>query len=215
MKNSGPTDNHSTQNVTKQCVEDTVQEALTEQRLRDEKKKNIMLFGLRESSKPMNEKEADDISNVNKIIKDIKGDDAVRVDRLVRAGRYEQNEENNSNDDNANVRPRAGPIKLFMPDMDSKSRVLNVLRLMIDNDRQGRFKYMYCQPDLTIKQRIEAKKRYQARSQMNREHSISKHISSNSSCFQLLVNDSSFIFCSNLENFLHQGNSERITSHTM
>lgn len=162
IKNTEPIDRQTNENsVTKEYVENSIQDALTEQRLREEKKKNIMIFGLKESTKPLEERKADDISCVNKIIKDVMGDDAVVVDRLVRVGRFDP--EQGAGNSDGNSRPKARPIKIFMPDLDSKMRVLNALRLMVNNDRQGRFKYMYCQPDLTIKQRVEARKRYQDR----------------------------------------------------
>lgn len=73
---------------------------------------------------------------------------AINVDKLVRTGRNEQEQQDsNVNESNTNTKPRARPVKIFFPDMDSKMRMLNALRLGVKNDRHGKFKRMHCQPD--------------------------------------------------------------------
>ena len=51
MKNSEITSNASeNETVTKQFIEETIQEVINKQRLRNEKKKNILIFGLKENT---------------------------------------------------------------------------------------------------------------------------------------------------------------------
>jgi len=51
MKNSEITSNASeNETVTKQFIEETIQEVINKQRLINEKKKNILIFGLKENT---------------------------------------------------------------------------------------------------------------------------------------------------------------------
>ena len=165
--------------VSKKEVEDVVREEFEEQKRIEDRKLNIMCFGIKESkSINLEARKKDDATIVNDIIHEVLGEEEdCNFSKLIRIGRpirdetaMDENEggqvegaEYNDIGGSQVMRKKIRPIRLTFDNMEKKKKVLDALRKTINESSTGRYKYIFFQQDLTWKQRDNAKAKRAAR----------------------------------------------------
>ena len=154
-------------------VEVLVREEFEEQKRIEERKLNVVCFGLEESSSMnIESRKKEDESTVKGIIEEVLGtDEEFNLTKLVRIGRPVSNAEeiesetSDSLDMNASQvkRRKIRPLRLTFDNAESKTKVLNSLRETVNEASSGKYKYIFFQQDLTWKQRETAKAKRAAR----------------------------------------------------
>lgn len=165
--------------VSKKVVEDMVREEFEEQKRIEDRKLNIMCFGIEESkSINLEARKKEDDNIVNDMIHEVLGEEEdCNFSKLIRIGRpiREENETDGIEGDQVGnaeyndiggsqvMRKRIRPIRLTFDNMEKKKKVLDAPRESINESRTGRYKYIFFQQDLTWKQRDNAKAKRAAR----------------------------------------------------
>ena len=157
-------------------VEVMVREEFAEQKRIDDRKLNIMCFGLEEStSLNIESRKKEDENTVKGIIEEVLGvEEEFNLTNLVRIGRPVTNVEEHENENMASGsldgasdsrvnRKKIRPLRLSFADAESKKKVLRSLRDTINETSTGKYKYIFFQQDLTLKQRELAKAKRAAR----------------------------------------------------
>ena len=137
---------------------------------------NIMCFGLEEStSLNIESRKKEDENTVKGIIEEVLGvEEEFNLTNLVRIGRPVTNVEEHENEnmafgsldgasDSRVNRKKIRPLRLSFADAESKKKVLRSLRETINETSTGKYKYIFFQQDLTLKQRELAKAKRGAR----------------------------------------------------
>ena len=128
-------------------IDDKITGAIIEQRKIDTRKLNIMLFGLKESTKNavIRKKNADEKAKLNHIINNVLeiSEDEFSVEVTpVRIGRFDE--------------AKTRPLKFVAKSFESKKKLLEVARNKLKTLNDPKLKDLFFKPDLTKKQRAEA-----------------------------------------------------------
>ena len=145
-------------------IEMMVREEFEESQRRDERKLNIMCFGLEESSSLNIElKKKEDETTVTSIFQEVMGEEEDFSEcKMVRIGRPIQPVESQDNEVvtlgeatlvGLETRKKIRPVRITLSDADKKKRALAALRETINESRSDKYKYIFFQQDLTLKQR--------------------------------------------------------------
>ena len=149
--------------VSKKEVEEMVREEFVEQKRIEERKLNIMCFGIEESrSLNVESRRKDDETSVSYIIKEVLGsDEEFDFSNLVRIGKPIIQDESDGEEmgisdiGNASqvTKKRVRPIRITFTEVEKKKKVLDALRESINKVKSGKYKNVFFQQDLTWKQR--------------------------------------------------------------
>ena len=141
-------------------VEVLVREEFEEQKRIEERKLNVMCFGLEESSSMnIESRKKEDESTVKGIIEEVLGtDEEFNLTKLVRIGRPVSNAEeiesetSDSLDMNASQvkRRKIRPFRLTFDNAESKKKVLNSLRETVNEASSGKYKYIFFSTGLNV-----------------------------------------------------------------
>ena len=154
-------------------VESLVREEFEEQKRVEDRKLNVMCFGLEESSTiNVEARKKEDESTVKGIIEEVlRVEEEFHHTNIVRIGHPMSSVEENDNeapdslDINASQvkRRKIRPLILTFDNAESKKKVLKSLRETINEASSGKYKYIFFQQDFTWKQRETAKAKRAAR----------------------------------------------------
>lgn len=129
-------------------IENIVAEALEEKQNIEERKLNVVCFGLKESDQERpEERRQDDESRIISIVTEVMEIDREEIDfkeRPVRLGKYDA--------DASKIRP----VKLVFTKVEAKKKVLKAAREKLKSSKEKRCENLYFQPDLTKSQRHDA-----------------------------------------------------------
>ena len=152
--------------VSRKEIEEMVREEFEEKQRTEERKFNVMCFGLDESHTLNAEmKKKEDETNVTNIMQEVLGDDEdfrTSISKMLRIGRpVLQENQDKPVDSLGGAAPVANEIKdqgtktkirhvrIIFTDTDQKEKILAALRETINESRTGKYKYIFFQQDLT------------------------------------------------------------------
>ena len=137
-------------------IEEMVREEFEEKQRIEERKFNVMCFGLEESS-TLNAgmKKKEDETNVTNIMQEVLGDDedfSTSISKMLRIGRplLQENQDNpvdssggaapvaNDRNDHGTKKKRR-PVRIIFTDADQKKKILAALRETINESRTGKY----------------------------------------------------------------------------
>lgn len=141
-------------------ISDIVSEVLSEQHEREERKLNVVCFGLNESTKDQPEaRREEDKCKIVKVLTEVMNLQDVLISDPVRLGRYAEN----------SVRCR--PVRFTVDSIAIKQKIIERSRVNVKNSKLDICRNLFFQSDLTPKQREEAYKIRVERRKQNAERS--------------------------------------------
>ena len=127
-------------------IENKIKEALAEQKERDIRKLNIMVFGLpesdRETADDRHTENLDRVLNIASTVMEIENARMMFAAKPIRIGIRNPG--------------KCRPLRLTVDSVDSKKKIIEAARLKVKNCDDELVKNVYFHPDLTKKQRNEA-----------------------------------------------------------
>ena len=127
-------------------IESRIREALMEQKERDIRKLNVMVFGLPESDQETperrNEEDYDRILDIARVVMELENPRTMFTGRPIRIGLRKPG--------------KSRPLRLTVNSTDSKKKIMEAARLKVKESDDEMTRNIYFHPDLTKKQRDEA-----------------------------------------------------------
>ena len=127
-------------------IESRIREALMEQKERDIRKLNVMVFGLPESEQETperrNEEDYDRILDIARVVMELENPRTMFTGRPIRIGLRKPG--------------KSRPLRLTVDSTDSKKKIMEAARLKVKESDDEMTRNVYFHPDLTKKQRDEA-----------------------------------------------------------
>ena len=140
-------------------IESKIREALLEQKERDIRKLNLMVFGLPESDQDTpesrNEEDYDKIINITSAVMELENPRLMFTARPIRIGVKKPG--------------RCRPLRLTVDKPESKKRIIEAVRPKVKESEDEMVRNVYFHPDLTKKQRDEAFARRESRRLLKEE----------------------------------------------
>lgn len=151
-------------------ISDIVSEVLSEQHEREERKLNVVCFGLNESTKDQPEaRREEDKCKIVKVLTEVMNLQDVLISDPVRLGRYAEN----------SVRCR--PVRFTVDSIAIKQKIIERSRVNVKNSKLDICRNLFFQSDLTPKQREEA---YKIRVERRKQNAERSHDQRNTQRFQ-------------------------------
>ncbi|MES9882898.1 MAG: hypothetical protein ABW185_18680, partial [Sedimenticola sp.] len=143
-------------------VEDIVRDEKKKKKEIEYRKLNVMCFGVGESNAgTANERRDEDEAQMKEIIADVLDGSEMQTEKPIRIGKFIENPTGN----------KVRPVKLVFQSFEDKKSLLKSAIEKVNKSKEGKYKNIYFQSDLTQKQREEAfLKRQQRRNIHNSEN---------------------------------------------